>query len=107
MKDTRHKTAGGFAAAFSEWTGANPLRLLRKRKGLSQAVLGAMVGLGHHRISDFESGLAFPSKEQVKAIGRALGAKDFAPVWAEWLNGKPDFGGKSSGKKSERAAAAG
>lgn len=107
MKATKHRTAGDFAAAFIDWTGANPLRVLRKEKGLSQAVLGAMLGLGHHRVSDFESGLAFPSKPQITAIGKALGAKDFAGRWAAWLNDKPDFAGGIHGKKRERAGATG
>ncbi len=104
-----HKTAGDFAAAFVEWTAANPLRVLRKEKGLSQAVLGAMLGLGHHRISDFESGLAFPSAEQVSAIGRALNAGDFPARWAAWLNNKPGFnGGVAHGRKCRsRSASAG
>lgn len=107
MKATKHRTAGEFAAAFTAWTGANPLRVLRKERGLSQAVLGAMLGLGHHRISDFESGLACPSADQIEAIGRALGADDFAERWAAWRNNKPGFKGGIRGKKRERAVSAG
>jgi transcriptional regulator with XRE-family HTH domain len=106
MKETKHRTAGDFMAAFGKWVAVNPLRSLRKKKGLSQAVLGAMLGLGHHRISDFESGLAFPSQEQVTAIGKALGAKTFTDAWAVWLNAKPDFTGGMNGK-GKRATQAG
>lgn len=105
--DKQIRNIGDFAAAFREWTDANPLRKLRKRKGLSQAVLGAVIGLGHHRVSDFENGLAFPSEKQLIAIGRALGDKAFAEAWGAWMAEKPEIGGVHGNGKGKRADAAG
>lgn len=52
---------------FGAW-----LRLARKSKGLSQAELGAMAGLSHVAIGDWERGRRNPYRDNVVTVARIL-----------------------------------
>jgi len=49
------------------------LKEIREKKGLSQAVLGKLVGLDQTHISRLESGTKGVSNEKLRAIAEALG----------------------------------
>ena len=53
---------------FNEW-----LQEARKAAGLSQAKLGAMIGISKVKVSNWETGKAEPTDEQVKMLREALG----------------------------------
>ncbi len=56
------------------------LRSIRKTRGLTQAQLGAMVGLSGDRIQKYENGTRKPKDEMLKKIAKDLGVSPLAIV---------------------------
>ena len=58
----------------------NRIRKIRTEKGISQADLGARVGLNADRIQKYENGVRKPKKDMLKAIAAALDVSTMALV---------------------------
>ena len=56
------------------------IRKIRTEKGISQAELGAKVGLNADRIQKYENGARKPKKDMLKSIAAALGVSTLALV---------------------------
>ena len=61
------------------------LKELREEKGLTQKQLGEMFGLGRRTISVYETGVAEPSIQTIKALCK------FFEVTADYLLGIEDY----------------
>ena len=68
------------------------IRTLRRKRGLSQEQLGAMVGFSQSKISKIENG-DWDSLSDLRLIARALGVK-----LKELIDDEPDSGGSDEKK---------
>lgn len=72
-RDTRGRTEGEERARLAAGVGAE-LRRLRRDRGLTQARLGDLAGIGRWHVSHLELGKRRPSVDALAALARVLGS---------------------------------
>jgi DNA-binding transcriptional regulator YiaG len=80
-----------FQKLENEWKEKNPLRQFRKKQGLKQQTMAAMMGVSYHVVYRWESGMTEPTEEQLKMMGERIGIENLSEEWSEWIKARPIF----------------
>lgn len=75
-----------------EWRAANPLRAWRRKTGTTARTVAERLGVSGISVMLWEKGAKTPRPENLKAIGRLIGAPDIYRRWTRWQADDPREG---------------
>jgi hypothetical protein len=75
--------------AYQAWREQCPIRTHRLAKGMTQAMLGALVGLSGWTLSKYESAGSSPNPAHMEALSQILEAPELRQELKEWRRAVP------------------
>lgn len=81
--------AARYFLVVEEWQNRNPLRAWRLARNFSIRATGAMLGVSHNSVLDWEHGLAYPNEASFAKIAKLTSLSNIEAVWAAWRAERP------------------